>query len=109
MSDPIAVDPEEAFVAALSSCHMLWFLSIAAKAGFEVCEYLDDAIGELKLNDSGKLFIAIVTLRPRVIWAIDREPTTEQISQLHHQAHTECFIANSVKSEIRIAPRETLN
>jgi organic hydroperoxide reductase OsmC/OhrA len=104
MSDATAVDPEEAFVASLSSCHMLWFLSIASKAGFEVQEYVDKAIGEMLRNDAGKMCVAIVTLRPVVTWAGHREPTVDQLRQMHHEAHAECFIANSVKTEIRIAP-----
>lgn len=106
MSDASAVDPEEAFVASLSSCHMLWFLSIAAKAGFEVQEYRDEAVGEMRKNDAGRLFIALVTLRPQVTWATDREPTDDEVCQMHHQAHEECFIANSVKTEIRIDPKK---
>ena len=102
LSDASAVDPEEAFVASLSSCHMLWFLSIAAKAGFPVHEYRDEALGEMRTNDAGKTFVAVVTLRPRVKWADGREPTSDKVRQLHHQAHEECFIANSVKTEIHI-------
>lgn len=103
MSDATAVDPEEAFVASLSSCHMLWFLSIAAKAGFDVQEYVDKAIGEMHRNDAGKMFVATVTLRPVVTWAGHREPTGDQLRHMHHEAHEECFIANSVKTEILIA------
>jgi organic hydroperoxide reductase OsmC/OhrA len=103
MSDATAIDPEEAFVASLSSCHMLWFLSIASKAGFEVQEYVDKAIGEMQRSDAGKLFVAIITLRPVVTWAGKREPTSDQLHQMHHEAHEECFIANSVKTEIHIA------
>ncbi len=102
MSNASAVDPEEAFVASLSSCHMLWFLSIASKAGFEVQEYIDNAIGEMARNEAGKLFVAVVTLRPKVTWASDREPASDQLSRMHQEAHEECFIANSAKTEIRI-------
>ncbi|TWU46589.1 OsmC family protein [Rubripirellula reticaptiva] len=102
MSDASAVDPEEAFVASLSSCHMLWFLSIAAKAGFVVEEYIDEAAGEMRENDAGKSFIAVVTLRPVVKWGGDREPESAELRRLHDQAHEECFIANSVKTQIRI-------
>jgi organic hydroperoxide reductase OsmC/OhrA len=102
MSDASAVDPEEAFVASLSSCHMLWFLSLAAKAGFVAMEYSDKAVGEMRENDAGKSYIGIVTLRPVVKWGGDREPTPTELRRLHHQAHEECFIANSVKTEIRI-------
>lgn len=102
MSDARNVDPEEAFVASLSSCHMLWFLSIAARAGYVVRSYEDSAIGQMDRNKSGKSCVSLVTLRPKVIWGTDSEPDADQISHLHHQAHDECFIANSVKTEIRI-------
>ncbi|WP_079203635.1 OsmC family protein [Pseudomonas sp. CC6-YY-74] len=105
MSDESAVDPEEAFVASLASCHMLWFLSIAAKRRFCVDDYRDSARGLMQANEAGKLFIAQVTLRPAVSFSGERLPTREQIEQMHHQAHEECFIANSVKSEVRCEPR----
>lgn len=102
MSDASAVDPEEAFVASLSSCHMLWFLSIAAKDGFEISEYRDEAVGQMQHNNAGKHYIAVVTLRPVAKWIGGREPTSDQIAHMHEQAHQECFIANSVITEIRI-------
>jgi len=102
MSDASAVDPEEAFVASISSCHMLWFLSIAAKAGFEVMEYRDDAVGSMQANEAGKLFIHRVTLHPIVTWSGDSEPPQDEVRQLHQKAHEECFIAHSVKTEIVI-------
>lgn len=102
MSDASAVDPEAAFVASLSSCHMLWFLSIAAKAGFAVRAYRDHATGETQTSDVGKRFIGLVTLHPEVRWAGEREPSADEIAHLHERAHEECFIANSVKTEIRI-------
>jgi organic hydroperoxide reductase OsmC/OhrA len=104
MSDEQAVDPEEAFVASLASCHMLWFLSIAAKRRFCVDDYRDNASGLMQANDSGKLFIALVTLRPTASFSGERLPSREQIEQMHQQAHDECFIANSVKSEVRCEP-----
>lgn len=107
MSDETAVDPEEAFVASLSSCHMLWFLSIAAKRRFCVDTYHDNASGLMQPNDLGKLYIAQITLRPAVSFSGERVPTHQQIEQMHHQAHEECFIANSVKSEVRCEPRFT--
>ena len=100
LSDPQAVDPEEAYVASLSSCHMLWFLAIAEKAGFEVQDYRDHASGEMNTNEDGKRFISSVTLKPEISWV--REPTSEQIRQMHHQAHEECFIANSVRTSIEV-------
>jgi len=104
MSDAAAVDPEEAFVSSLSSCHMLWFLSIAAKEQFCVDRYFDKAIGVMDKNREGKLAMTLVTLKPAVSFSGETLPTTEQIEKMHHQAHQECFIANSVKTEIRCEP-----
>ncbi|MEO8305691.1 MAG: OsmC family protein [Betaproteobacteria bacterium] len=103
-SEARAVDPEEAFVAALSSCHMLWFLSIAAKRGFCVDSYVDDAIGVMGRNALGKLAITEVALRPRITFAGDGPPTEEEIVAMHHKAHAECFIANSVTTAVRCEP-----
>ncbi len=96
------VDPEEAFVASLSSCHMLFFLSLAAKRGFIIDEYTDAAIGVLGKSDEGKMAMTRVVLRPNVTWSGDRIPSQQQIEKMHHRAHDLCFIANSVKSEIVI-------
>ena len=104
-SDPSCVDPEEAFVAALSSCHMLFFLSLAAKAGHVVDGYSDAAVGVMTKNADGKLWVSLVTLRPKVRFAEGRSPTAEALDALHHKAHEECFIANSVKSEVRCEPQ----
>jgi organic hydroperoxide reductase OsmC/OhrA len=97
-----AVDPEEALVAALSSCHMLTFLYVAAKQGFVVERYFDEAVGEMTKNDKGKFWVSKVTLSPAIVFAADKKPTSEQLDQLHHLAHEECYIANSVKSEVVI-------
>lgn len=94
-SDPAAIDPEEAFVAALSSCHLLWFLSLAAREGWVVDDYHDEASGTMARNARGKLAFTQVTLRPRVRFA-GPAPTPEQHQALHHRAHDECYIANSV-------------
>jgi len=99
-----AVDPEEAFVASLSSCHMLWFLAIAAKRGFCVDSYVDDAEGVMARNASGKFAMTRVTLRPRVVFVRSPMPTRSDIESMHHKAHAECFIANSVKSEVHCEP-----
>jgi organic hydroperoxide reductase OsmC/OhrA len=99
-----AVDPEEAFVASLSSCHMLWFLDIAARAGWVVDSYVDDAVGVMMANAQGKQWVSLVTLRPRAAFAGDKQPDATEIARLHHGAHEECFIANSVRSEVRIEP-----
>jgi len=104
MSDPAAVDPEEAFVASLASCHMLWFLSIAAKRKFCVDRYVDAAIGVMGINAEGKMAMLTVTLKPEVHFSGDRLPTREEIANMHHEAHDECFIANSVKTEVRCEP-----
>ena len=99
-----AVDPEEAFVASLSSCHMLWFLSIAAKRGFRVDSYVDNAEGVMARNALGKFAMTRVTLRPRVVFAGTPMPTVIDIDSMHHKAHAECFIANSVKTEVHCEP-----
>jgi organic hydroperoxide reductase OsmC/OhrA len=98
-----AVDPEEAFVAALSSCHMLFFLAFAAKAGFVVDRYLDAAIGEMGRGEDGREFVAHVSLRPSVTFA-GEAPSVEALAHLHHQAHEACYLANSVRSAITIDP-----
>jgi organic hydroperoxide reductase OsmC/OhrA len=107
MSDATAVDPEEAFVASLSSCHLLWFLSLAAKQGYRVDAYDDDACGVMAKNATGKLAITEVTLRPLVTFSGDKLPDRAALDALHHAAHEACFIAASVRSEIRIEPRLT--
>jgi organic hydroperoxide reductase OsmC/OhrA len=104
LSDPAGVDPEEAFVASLSSCHMLWFLSLAAARGFRVDRYVDHAEGVMARNADGKIAMTVVTLRPDVDFSGDAVPTREQLFALHHDAHGECFIANSVRTEVRCEP-----
>jgi organic hydroperoxide reductase OsmC/OhrA len=100
-----AIDPEEAFVSALSSCHMLWFLSIAAKQGFVVDHYHDIAEGVMAKNSEGKFMMSVVTLRPEVSFSGEKQPTAGELERLHHQAHDECYIANSVRTEVRCVPR----
>lgn len=95
-----AIDPEEALVAALSSCHMLTFLYVAAKQGFVVDAYEDSAVGEMTENEQGRMWVSKVTLYPAIAFSGDKKPTAEQLDHLHHLAHDECYIANSVKSEI---------
>ena len=94
------VDPEEAFVAALSSCHMLFFLSFAAQQGFVVDTYNDQAVGTMAKNSEGKVAMTRVVLRPAVKFSPDNVPTYAQLEDLHHAAHEACFIANSVTSEV---------
>lgn len=104
LSDPRGVDPEEAFVASLSSCHMLWFLSIAAQRGFCVDAYDDAAEGSMGPDADGRMAMLEVTLRPSVRFSGTRQPTPEQLDGLHHAAHTQCFIANSVRTTVRVVP-----
>ena len=104
LSDAHAVDPEEAFVASLSSCHMLWFLSIVAKRQFRVDSYVDAAIGTMARNGAGKLAMTRVVLRPKVMFSGERRPDQAEIDAMHHEAHAECFIANSVTTEVVCEP-----
>jgi organic hydroperoxide reductase OsmC/OhrA len=103
-SDPSAVDPEEMFIASLSSCHLLWFLSLAAQAGFVVDRYDDAAVGTLAKDARGRVAMTVVTLRPQVRFGGPRQPTAEEHEALHHQAHERCYIANSVLTEVRCRP-----
>jgi organic hydroperoxide reductase OsmC/OhrA len=105
-SDPRGVDPEEAFVAALSSCHMLSFLWLAARRGLVVDEYTDDATGHMGPNARGREAVARVVLRPRVRFSGSRTPSAEEAVALHHEAHEICFIANSVTTEVVVEPVE---
>lgn len=105
LSSAAAVDPEEAFVASLSSCHMLWFLFHAAKQGFVVDAYEDAAAGTMGRNADGRTAMLKVALRPRIAWAGERIPSAGEIDALHHQSHLDCYIANSVKAEVVIEPR----
>ena len=99
-NDPAGVDPEEAFVASLSSCHMLFFLDLARRAGFVLDSYVDEAEGELEKRADGRMWMSRVTLRPRLTWSGDRQPDEAAIADLHHRAHDACFIANSVTTEV---------
>ena len=103
-SDATAVDPEEAYVASIASCHMLTFLWLASRGGFAVAAYEDEAVGKMAKNERGVPWVAEVRLAPRVKWDGDRAPDAAQLEQLHHQAHEQCFIANSVKTAIVVAP-----
>jgi organic hydroperoxide reductase OsmC/OhrA len=99
-----AVDPEEAFVASLSSCHMLWFLDIAARGGWTVDSYRDEALGTMGRDASGHLAITTVVLRPEVHFGGERLPDVAAQEAMHDEAHESCFIANSVRSEVRCEP-----
>ena len=102
MSDEKLVDPEEAFMASLSSCHMLFFLSIAAKKKFVVEHYEDNAEGIIGKNAEGKLAMLSVTLNPVIIFSENNIPSRETIDAIHEEAHESCYIANSVKTVIHI-------
>ena len=101
MSDPGGVDPEEALIASASSCHMLWFLSLAQGAGLVVDRYRDEAEGILGKDERGRMALTAITLRPAVTFA-GPPPNADELAALHHEAHTRCFIANSLRTEIRI-------
>jgi organic hydroperoxide reductase OsmC/OhrA len=103
-SDPANVDPEEAFVAALASCHMLSFIYVAARRGFVVDRYRDQAVGVLAKNEAGRLAMTRVTLRPHTIFSGSRHPSEEDVHAMHHEAHEECYIANSVRTEVLTEP-----
>jgi organic hydroperoxide reductase OsmC/OhrA len=104
MSDPAAVDPEEAFVASLSSCHMLFFVAFAAQEKFRVDSYADRAEGVMEKNAEDRIAMTRVTLRPKVAFSGERTPSREEIDHLHHRAHEACYIANSVKTEVICEP-----
>ncbi|TDD48286.1 OsmC family peroxiredoxin [Kribbella antibiotica] len=101
LGSPGPVDPEEAFVAALSSCHMLTFLAIAARKRLVVDSYEDHAVGVMAKNAAGRVAVTEVTLSPKIVWG-SAEPSAEVLDRLHHLAHQECFIANSVTTEITV-------
>lgn len=101
-SDPAAVDPEEAFVAAVSSCHMLWFLALAAQAQLVVDRYADQAAGSMTDIGSGRQAITEVLLRPEIVFSGSRLPDAAEVDALHHAAHERCYIANSIRAEVRI-------
>jgi organic hydroperoxide reductase OsmC/OhrA len=104
LSDPFGVDPEEALVAAVSSCHMLWFLDLARRADFAVADYADEADGALEKCDDGKVRITRITLRPAITWA-GEAPDAATLDALHHEAHDLCFIANSITAAVVVEPR----
>ena len=103
-TDPAAVDPEEAFVASVASCHMLWFLALAAKRGFVVDSYTDEATGTMGRNDEGRQALLEILLRPDVRFQDGAAPTADELHALHHAAHETCFIANSIRTAVRCEP-----
>lgn len=102
-SDPAGVDPEEALVAAVSSCHMLWFLHLARDSGLDVAAYSDEARGTLGKGADGKVAMTRISLRPNISFA-GEPPSEERLAGLHHAAHERCFIANSLKTEVVVEP-----
>lgn len=102
LGDPSCVDPEEAFVASLSSCHMLTFLALCAKKRLVVDSYIDDAIGLMEKTDEGKMAVIKVVLRPSISFGGEGAPDQGVVDDLHHHAHELCFIANSVKTEVLV-------
>ena len=101
LSDPAGVDPEEALVASVSSCHMLWFLSLAQEAGWDIARYADTARGRMGRDDRGKIAVTRITLKPEIAFA-GNQPSADELAALHHAAHEACFIANSLRTEIVI-------
>lgn len=102
-SNPAHVDPEEAFVASVSSCHMLTFLYLASKQGFQMDSYQDEAIGVMTKNEKGIPWISLITLNPKIVYSGEKLPTPADEEKLHHHAHEQCFIANSIKTEVRVS------
>ncbi|MEO6036438.1 MAG: OsmC family protein [Verrucomicrobiota bacterium] len=102
-SNPALVDPEEAFVASVSSCHMLTYLYLASRAGFIVKSYEDAAVGWMSKNSEGSFWISSIELRPKIAYDEGKLPTAEEVEQLHHGAHEQCFIANSIKTAVTVA------
>jgi len=103
-SDDAAVDPEEAYVAALSSCHMLWFMDFASRAGYRLNHYCDAAAGTMGKNAEGKVAVVHVQLRPVTRFDAAHAPSAAQLDELHQRAHAFCFLASSVKTQIECAP-----
>jgi organic hydroperoxide reductase OsmC/OhrA len=101
-SEPSAVDPEEAFVASIASCHMLSFLYVAAAQGFAASSYRDTAVGRMSKGANGVPWVSTVRLQPELTWSGDRRPTEVELAELHHHAHEQCFIANSIKTEVTV-------
>jgi len=102
LGNPDCADPEQGFVAALSSCHLLFFIAYCSKKRMQLLDYRDEAYGILEENDEGNMVISKVVLRPKAIFAEGQEPSREQLEKLHHSAHEKCFLANSIKSEMVI-------
>jgi organic hydroperoxide reductase OsmC/OhrA len=105
-SNAAHVDPEEAFVAALASCHMLTFLWLASQQGFQVESYEDEASGKMTKNESGVPWVSVITLHPKIVFSGAKQPAPEDLDRLHHAAHEQCFIANSIKTAVTVSGRK---
>ena len=105
-SNAAYVDPEEAFVASVSSCHMLTFIYLASRQGFQVDNYVDEAVGVIAKNENGAAWVSSITLNPQITYGSQKTPTEADIDRLHHSAHEQCFIANSIKTLVKVANRE---
>ena len=101
-SNPANIDPEEAYVASISSCHMLTFLFFAAKQGFQVDSYEDEAVGVMAKNEKGVAWVSTVTLNPKINYSGAKLPSAGEVEHLHHLAHGQCFIANSIKTTVTV-------
>lgn len=104
-SNPAGVDPEEAFVASVSSCHMLTFLFLAGRGGFQIESYEDEAVGHMAKGANGVPWVSSITLSPKIVYAGGKVPTQADEEKLHHHAHEQCYIANSIKTAVNVTPR----
>ena len=102
LTNPAGVDPEEAFVASAAACHMLTFLYLAYKAGFQIDSYDDAAVGVMTKNERGVPWVSAITLHPKIVYGGEKRPSASEIERLHHEAHEQCFIANSIKSAVAV-------
>jgi organic hydroperoxide reductase OsmC/OhrA len=102
-SNPANVDPEEAFVASVSSCHMLTYLFVASRQGFQIDRYEDDAVGTMSKGENGVPWVSLVTLHPRIVYSGQKMPQAADEEKLHHLAHEQCYIANSIKTEVKVS------
>ena len=105
LSNPANVDPEEAYVASISSCHMLTYLFLAQRKGFQIDSYEDEAVGLVVKNEKGAPWVSTVTLNPKIVYGGEKRPTPEEEAHLHHGAHEQCFISNSVMTEVTVKSR----
>jgi organic hydroperoxide reductase OsmC/OhrA len=103
LSNPANVDPEEAFVAAVSSCHMLTFIYLAGKAQFQVESYEDEAVGVMTKNEKGVPWVSAITLHPKIVYGGAKQPTPAEVDALHHKAHEYCYVAASIKTQVTVA------